>query len=491
MHFFVKKVGEAIRREGLLAARERCVVAVSGGPDSMALLQVLAQLAPTLDLFLVVAHVDHGLRPAEAEAEARLVREAAHRLGLACECGRLEVAASAREQGLSREHAARNLRYGFLVEVAARYRATKIAVAHTADDQAEEILLRLIRGTGRAGLAGMARLRDGLVVRPFLEIAKAEILRYLAAENIPYCLDSSNRQRIYLRNRIRLDLLPYLREHFNPNIGNSLRETAAILEGEEELLAGMARKAYAQVVAEEQGESAGLTIQLADFLSQPLALRRRILETACWHVGCRPTFRQIAQLLFLAGTGGEGASLHLTQGLRVIKAEGRLGFRYPQGRQAVRGNLSQAGAEEFSFCRELPGPGEYFLADIGAKVTLRLLAALPADWESQAPATLYCDAEKVGSSMSVRSCRKGDRFHPLGAPGSKKVGDFFTDRKIPVVQRNRIPILTDQEGIIAILGMRPDQRVAITPSTRRILAVSLHPVAPGENGFTEKAIHGK
>jgi tRNA(Ile)-lysidine synthase len=491
MHFFVKKIGETIRREALLVAGERCVVAVSGGPDSMALLQVLAQLAPTLDLFLVVAHVDHGLRPAEAETEARLVREAAQGLGLACECGRVEVAASAREQGLSREHAARNLRYGFLAEVAARHLATKIAVAHTADDQAEEILLRLIRGTGRAGLAGMARLRDGLMFRPFLGIAKAEILRYLAEENIPYCLDSSNQQRIYLRNRIRLDLLPYLREHFNPNIGNSLRETAAILQGEEELLAGMASQAYAQVVAEEQGEPAGLTIQLADFLLQPLALRRRILETACWHVGCRPTCRQIAQLLFLAGTGAEGASLHLAQGLRVVKAEGRLSFRYPQGRQAVRGNLSGAGTEELSFCRELPGPGEYFLADLGVKVTLRLLAPLPPDWESQAPATLYCDAGKVCFPMVVRSSQKGDRFHPLGAPGSKKVGDFFTDRKIPVAQRNRIPILTDQEGIIAILGMRPDQRAAITPSTRRILAVSLHPAATGENGFTGKAIHGK
>ena len=492
MHFFVKKVGETIRREALLVAGERCVVAVSGGPDSMALLQVLAQLAPTLDLFLVVAHVDHGLRPSEAEAEARLVQEAAQGLVLACECGRLDVVACAREQGLSREHAARNLRYGFLTEVATRYRATKIAVAHTADDQAEEILLRLIRGTGRAGLAGMARLRDGLVIRPFLEIAKAKILRYLAAENIPYCLDSSNQQRIYLRNRIRLDLLPYLQEHFNPNIGNSLRETAKILQGEEELLAGMASLAYAQVITEEEeDEPAGLTIRLAEFLSQPLALRRRILETACWQVGCRPTFRQITQLLFLTENGVEGATLHLAQGLRVVKAEGRLGFGYPRGRQAVRGNLSEAGTEELSFCRELSGPGEYFLAGVGAMVTLRLLEALPTDWESQAPAILYCDAEKVCSPIVVRSFRAGDRFHPLGAPGSKKVGDFFTDRKIPLAQRRRIPILTDQEGIIALLGLRPDQRAAIGPSTRRILAVSLHPLAAGENGFTEKAIHGK
>ena len=457
----------------------------------MALLQVLAQLAPVLGCSLVVAHVDHGLRPKEAEAEERLVREAAQSLGLACECGQMEVVACAREKGLSIEHAARNLRYGFLAEVAARHGATKIAVAHTADDQAEEILLRLIRGTGRAGLTGMAGMRDGLVIRPFLGIAKEEILRYLAEEAIPYCLDSSNRERMYLRNRIRLDLLPYLEEHFNPNIGNSLRETAAILQGEEELLAGMASQAYAQVVAEEGSEPSGLAIRVADFLRHPLAIRRRIAETACWRMGCRPTFRQIAQLLFLAETGDEGAGLHLAQGLRVVKAEGRMGFGYPQGQQAVRGNLLEADREEGFVCRELPGPGEYVLEGSGVRITLCFLAAAPEGWKDESPQTLYCDADKVSFPMTVRSVRLGDRFHPLGAPGSKKVGDFFTDQKIPVPQRRRIPILADQEGIIAILGVRPDQRAAISPSTRRILAVSLDPLPIGENGFTGKAIHGK
>ncbi|OGR00586.1 MAG: tRNA lysidine(34) synthetase TilS [Deltaproteobacteria bacterium RIFOXYD12_FULL_55_16] len=491
MHFFIKKIEKIIRSQGLIVAGERCVVAVSGGPDSMALLHALAQLASGLDLFLVVAHVDHGLRPEEAEAEARLVQEAAQTLGLVCECARVEVAACAREQGLSREHAARDLRYGFLQEVAARHRATKIAVAHTADDQAEEILLRLVRGTGRAGLAGMARLRDGLVVRPFLGIAKEEILHYLAEKNIPYCLDSSNRQRIYLRNRIRLDLLPYLQEHFNPNIGNSLRETAAILGGEEELLAQMAAQAFAQVVKETQGEPARLCLQRADFLCQPLAIQRRILEAACWRMGCRPTFKQIAQLLALAETGAEGAGLHLAQGLRVVKAEGQVCFCYPQGRRAARGNLLDTGMEEVSFARELPCPGEYWLEPAGVMISLRLLEALPEGWQAQAPEILYCDAGKVSFPLTVRSFRAGDRFWPLGAPGRKKVGDFFTDQKIPAAQRKRIPLLLDQEGLVAILGLRPDQRAAIGPETGMILAVSLHPLATGENGFTGKAGHGK
>jgi tRNA(Ile)-lysidine synthase len=491
MHFFIKKIGKTIRDKGLLAAGERCVVAVSGGPDSMALLAVLARLAPDLGVSLVVAHVDHGLRPREAEEEVLLVREAARKHGLVCECARVEVAACAREQGLSREHAARNLRYGFLEEVARRHGATKIAVAHTADDQAEGILLRLIRGTGRAGLAGMAGLRDGLVVRPFLGIAKKEILRFLADQNITSCLDSSNLKRIYLRNRIRLDLLPYLQARFNPSICISLRETAAILEAEEELLVRLAAQAYVRVVEEDQDEFAGLTIALVEFSSQPLALKRRIVESACWRMGCRPSFRQIGQLLALADTGAKGAGLHLAGGLRVMKAEGRLRFCYPRGRQAARGNLSETGREAISFAREILKPGEYLIESIGTRVELRLLEGLPPGWREQGPAILYCDAEKVSFPLEVRSFRAGDRFYPLGAPGRKKLGDFFTDQKIPADQRNRIPVLTDQKGIVAILGLRLDQRAAITPGTGKILALSLYPPAINENGFTGKMKHGK
>lgn len=491
MHFFIKKIEKVIRDQELLSAGECCVVAVSGGPDSMALLHAMAQLAPALDLSLVAAHVDHGLRPAEAKNEASLVQKAARALGLACECGSVAVAACAKEQGLSREHAARNLRYEFLEEVAARHRATKIAVAHTADDQAEEILLRLIRGTGRSGMAGMAGMRNDLVIRPFLGIAKEEILLYLAEENIAYLIDSSNLQRIYLRNRVRLDLLPYLQEHFNANIGNTLRETAAILRAEEELLAAMARQAYIQAVEEDGAEPSGLTIMLTDFFAQPLAIKRRILEAACWRMGCRPSFRQIAQLLTLTENEAEGAGLHLARGLRVVKANGRVTFCYPQGRKALRGNLAEKGTQAESFSLELTGPGDYFFEALRAIVKLRRIEVLPPGWQGQGKETLYCDAGKIHFPLVTRSFQAGDRFHPLGAPGSKKVGDFFTDQKIPLAQRKRIPILTDQEGIIAILGMRQDQRAAIGSGTKTILAVSLHPLDAGENGFTGKAIHGK
>lgn len=442
----------------------------------MALLHVLAELREASGWTLVVAHVDHGLRPDEAGAEASLVQEAARRLEVPCEQGRVMVQAHAREKGLSIEHAARDLRYGFLGQVARQYRAEKIGVAHTADDQAEEILLRLIRGTGRAGLSGMALCRNNLLIRPFLAIGKKELLAYLAARGIAFCQDSSNRQRICLRNRIRLDLLPWLKEHFNPAVERSLRERAALFQAEEELLANLARTACNSVIQKAKEPDSGLTITLAEFSRQPLALKRRILEAACWDMGCRPSFRQIEQLCHLAGAK-EGALLHLAEGLRVSRQGQGLCFCYPQGKKATRGNLGRVTAPQ-DYCVEIIGPGVYPLAVIGNVVRLEIMEATSAMGLGQGPETICLDADRLSFPLVVRPYRPGDRFLPLGAPGRKKVGDFFTDRKIPVAERWKVPVLTDCQGIVALLGLRPDQRCAVTPQTGRVLAVTLSPAAP-------------
>jgi len=335
----LRRIEKIIRNHGLLSRGGRCLVAVSGGPDSMALMRVLAALRPRLGFTLAAAHVDHGLRPGEDEAELALVQKEAAALGLACECGRLDAGGHARAQGLSVEHAARDLRHAFLAEAAERQQADKIALAHTADDQAEEVLLRLIRGTGRKGLAGMA-LRSGRLIRPFLTTEKREILRYLAIKGIPYLMDSSNLKPVYLRNRIRLELLPYLRENFNPAIDQGLRQTASVLAAEEELLAGLCGEAESRCLMVVPPEGA-LAVSLKEFRREPLAIKRRLLEAACWRMACRPSFRQLAQLLHLAEHGETGARLHLAMGLRAVREKDRLVLGYPAGRKAYRGDAEE------------------------------------------------------------------------------------------------------------------------------------------------------
>lgn len=196
MHPFEKEILAVIRQEKLLDGGEIVVVGVSGGPDSMALLHVLAALAPLLRIKVIAAHVNHGLRPDEAETEKVLVEQEARCLSVACESVAVDVPAEARKRKISIEHAARDLRYGFFADVAGKYGADRIAVAHTADDQAEEVLLRLIRGTGRTGLAGMRMIRDKTIIRPLLTIAKDTLLAYLADRKIPFSTDSSNLEKI-------------------------------------------------------------------------------------------------------------------------------------------------------------------------------------------------------------------------------------------------------------------------------------------------------
>lgn len=471
MHPLVKKVRNIIGREGLLAAGDRCLVAVSAGPDSMALLHILAVLAPEFNTSLVAAYVDHGLRPAETGAEAELVRQAARALGLPVECGKVAVRSHSAAHGLSLEHAARDLRYGYLLEVAKQYACNRLAVAHTADDQAEEVLLRLIRGTGGKGLSGMDLASPRGVIRPFLQIPKKWVLDYLAAERISFCEDSSNRERVFLRNRIRLDLLPYLAEYFNPNIRETLRRTADVLNEDEKLLEELAEAACARaLVVEDVDDLPVVHIPLNRFRAEPKAMQRRIMEKACWQMDCPPSFQHIEQLRSLACSGRDGAQIHLGRGLRVLRQGDIVSLSFPKGRQALRGDLA---AEEGRLRAFIPEPGCFTVEGLDQKITVELLADVPDREALSARGVEFLDAATVIFPLTLSSAEPGDRFHPLGAPGGKKVSDFMIDRKIPRKERWRVPVLRDANGVLALIGLRLDQRCGVGPATRSVLSIRL------------------
>jgi tRNA(Ile)-lysidine synthase len=472
MHPLLKKTLAVISRERLIAPEEKVVVGVSAGADSMALLWVLAALRPELQLTLVAAYVDHGLRPEETGREAGLVEQAAAGLGIACRIGAVDVKGEARRQKISIEHAARLLRYHFFEEVAEEVRAAKIAVAHTADDQAEEVLIRLLRGSGRAGLAGMKTLRDGRVIRPFLSVTKEEVLAFLKKKQTPWLEDSSNRERIYLRNRVRLDLLPHLAANFNPNIRNTLTRTAAILQDEEELLASLARRASERVLAiTKVADRLAIRLLLAPFCQEAKALQRRLVETACLELGHSPTFREIEQILLSATAERNGLRLHLRCGLRVHKHQDHLLFSFPQGRGARRGDLNPG--IEPTFALEIHGPGLYILPGLNRELRIEQLAEIPAASELHRQEADYLDADRFSFPLRIRSPQAGDVFQPLGAPGTKKIGDFLTDRKVPREQRWQVPVVVAGDCIVALLGLRIGQGVRLTGDTRRVLKFSL------------------
>jgi tRNA(Ile)-lysidine synthase len=312
------------------------VVAVSGGPDSMALLHLLAAARQPLQLRLAAVWIDHGLRPLETPQEKETVAAGAEQLGIPFFPRQATVAAFAAEQHLSIEHAARELRYTILRETACDCGAELIAVGHTADDQAEEVLLRLLRGSGRKGLAGMS-MRSGDLIRPLLRTSKQELLDWLAQSGIPHCFDSSNNDRKFLRNRVRHELLPFLEQHFEAGIKNALLKTADSLAADEELLAKMTAEAAARIIEEERDGK--LCLLREPFRALHPALQRRVLELLLWRMGSRAAYDHILLIIEAALTGRNRSELHLSQGLRVGIFADRLEFSYPAGQQAWRGRL--------------------------------------------------------------------------------------------------------------------------------------------------------
>jgi tRNA(Ile)-lysidine synthase len=306
----------------MLSGGETVVVAVSGGPDSMALLHLLRRLQDELHLRLRVAHVDHGLHQASA-VHAAFVRRTAAAWGVSVSVRKVRAAAAARRRRLTLEEAARALRYAALADVARRTGASHIAVAHTADDQAETVLLWMLRGAGADGLAGMPPVRphDGLrVIRPLFDLRREEVIAYLAAQRVPYRVDPTNRLRRPMRNRIRHDLLPRL-AGYNPGIKGVLHRLAAQIADDAALLAALAREASASVV---RSTSRGLAIDVARLRALPISLQRRVAAQAFADAGGNIralAFVHIERLREMASRGRPGERADLP-GVRVVMRGG-------------------------------------------------------------------------------------------------------------------------------------------------------------------------
>ncbi|WP_420208166.1 tRNA lysidine(34) synthetase TilS [Candidatus Electronema sp. JC] len=336
-----------------IRAGQGVVTAVSGGPDSMALLHLLADARRALRIELIAVWIDHGLRPLETPQERETVAAAAEQLGISFLPRQASVAVYAVEKRLSIEHAARELRYAILREAARSCGAELIAVGHTADDQAEELLLRLLRGSGRKGLAGMS-MRNGDIIRPLLRFSKQELLAWLERRGIAFCYDSSNSERKFLRNRVRHELLPFLEERFEPGIRSALLKTADSLTADEDLLEELTGKAWDETVREE---GSGLTKLLRQpFRSLRPALQRRVMEQLLWRLGSRADYEQILLLTEAALQGRNRSELHLSGGLRAGIFADRVEFSYPAGRRAWRGRLLPAPNRAPSAAPPAPAP---------------------------------------------------------------------------------------------------------------------------------------
>ena len=488
----LRQVRQAIETYNLIRPGEALVAGVSGGPDSLCLLHVLQRLAPEYGLDLHVAHLHHGLRGADADADAEFVRALASAWGLPLTVEMLDVPALARDEGLAFEEAARRARYAFLARTAAAAGARTIAVGHNADDQAETVLMHFLRGSGLAGLRGMLprtplgsyrllstaeRGTGGLpgsfdLIRPLLEVPRSEIEAYNDEHGLGPRFDRSNLDTAYFRNWLRLEVIPLLEEH-NPHLRAVLGRTARVLAGDYALIRDLLHEAWPRVVLREGQEE--IVFDLAAWRALPTGLQRSTLREAIHRL--RRSLRNInfvhvedALRVALDGTTGDRATLPqglmLTVGYELLTVAGE-----DRPRPLPDWPLLPAGSEPLA----VTVPGITPLPDSAWVLEAALLprAGLPAGWQDNPdPWRAYLDAGTVVPPLWLRTRRPGDRFRPLGMGGqAPKLADFLTNQKVPHAARDRLPLLVTAWGIAWVPGLRPDERARVGEATSEILSL--------------------
>jgi tRNA(Ile)-lysidine synthase len=451
---FVEKF---IKETGLIEPGDRILVGVSGGPDSMALLSILTELRPNWDLDLMVLHCHHGLRGAADEEEA-LVKSWARKWGCSFFRRKLPVRDFQKESGMSLQEAARELRYRTFGEYAKRKKADRVALAHTANDQAEEVLIGLIRGAGLGGLAGIP-FKRGPFIRPLIRSYRDEILNYLTERNVPFKEDLSNRDFHYLRARVRHHLFPELKK-YSPNIIAQLNQTAGLLQKDEEYIQGKVDE-LAETVISCSGDS--ISIHRSKLAELPQALSSRLIQKAVFNsMGRLRHIRAVHILSIIAVAQG-----NRKQGRLVLPD--RWSVQWEQDILRVTPAVPDPEpVKTFSF--EVDKPREVLIPETGERIVFRKLKVPPGSPLFQNDKNLArVDFDKLVWPLMIRNMHPGDRFHPLGMKGSKKVSRFFIDRKIPKILRSRIPLVLSRGEIVWIAGMEIGQSFCLDPQSSRAL----------------------
>lgn len=470
MRPLVTRVVETLERSGLAAQGDRVLVALSGGPDSVALLWLLRESLPLVGADLAgVAHLNHRLRGLESSGDEAFCRTLAGQLGLRCDVERCDIAALAASLRRSIEAVAHDVRYEFLDRARVRLGATLVATGHTADDQAETMLWHLARGAGVRGLAGIRYRRDR-VIRPLLDLSRAELEEWLGERGLAFRLDSSNQDRRFTRNRIRHHVLPTLTSAVSPRAVEALARAARLAADEDEFLEQAVTQAAKGVVLTDGKQS---RVDLAGLLALPLALRRRLIWRALeLAAGGRPVGAvHVDVVLACVGRPDTHAGRLALPGQWVTADGGALMF----APRSSAGETAEPEEDRPGFeRRSLPVPGT--LEDLGGRWTLSVSATsaetLRDAWPD-GPGQAVADAA-VGTDLFVRTRRPGDRLAPLGLGGHKKLQDLFVDRKVPRLERDSVPLVVDgQDRIIWVAGHALSRDARVTAGTTSVLLFEL------------------
>ncbi len=440
----------------MLRPADRVIVAVSGGADSVCLLHCLLDLSSGYNLQLLVAHFNHNLRGAESDEDQHFVEELCQRLGVELRTGSARIREIAQKRKGSLEEICRQSRYEFLLSLMRDGGFTKIALGHNLDDQAETVLMNVIRGAGIDGLKGIDPVRE-FYIRPLLEITRAEIIGFLQERKIPFRSDSSNLDDSFRRNSIRNSLIPEIRDKYNPAVTAALGRLAGIARMENSFLDKIAREALDRL---QPG------IKLEELRRYDPAIRHRVLKTALEELSPVQggiSHEHITAAMDIINGDDPGASVSLPYRITV-----RREYEY-----VIIGRLEAAEKKgpDYQYVIDVPGvlsvkeTGMEFRFALVEVSNVRLAGGTDGEWKA------FMDYRNVVPPLVFRNMRPGDRIQPFGMAGHKKLQDVFTDRKVPRARRRAIPVLADAESVLWVPGVVRSERMRLARETSDVLSV--------------------
>ena len=467
----ILKIKKTLADHTMIEPGDSVLLGVSGGSDSVALLRGLLKLREELGIELAVAHLNHSARGDESNMDAQFVEKLGETLDVKTFIEKVDVA---KEQAISKnsfQETARNIRLEFLQRTMSRIGANKIALGHTLDDQVETVLMNLLRGSGLKGMGGMSPVRFPYI-RPLFNCSRSDVIEFLKDKNVSYREDSSNKKMDYLRNRIRLELIPFLQKKYNPRITENLFEAAGIFRADNDWLEALEHREFERVVSKSDNNSA-LTIALESFVSLPLALKRRLIRKGIqWLKGDlrRISLVHIEDTLHLFNNSQKGKRIDLPDNVEVLCLGDRVEFkRIPETDSRIL-PCDENIVSDWVKRLKIPGDTKIEKSDLTLKAEIINPSGtgFVSDQDNQA----FLDFDKTGDNILIRFFQAGDRLQPLGMKGTKKLKSLFIDEKVPQEARSTIPILTTvNNDIIWVYGTRIADSYRVTSNTSNVLFI--------------------
>ncbi|MBN2178534.1 MAG: tRNA lysidine(34) synthetase TilS [Deltaproteobacteria bacterium] len=472
----LKRVRETIEKHGMLSYGDRVGVAVSGGPDSVALLNALIMIAPEYGIQLSVLHLNHGIRGEASDNDEAFVREEAKSKGIPFRSKSVSVPDIRKREKGSLEDISRKERYRFFEEIFQEDSLDKIALGHNLDDQAETVIIKFLRGSGMEGLRGMLPVRDGIYIRPLINVARSEIASFLEKEGIGFVRDASNESGQFLRNRIRNEMIPELRDNYNNALVDTINRTATILRIEDDFIQKTVEGILADWgISRDENE---VRIEIKKLTTLHEALRQRIIKELLEDKTSSKKgigYRHVRAVMDLAE--GENVSgvlslpFHVTVGreydtISICRNED---VRHSSGAKSRRNVFEGETTEGFS-C-QVKIPCRITVPDAEMSFCFEFVEGNEIDFSLGN--AVFIDYNKIVPPMYIRNVREGDRIQPFGMEGTKKLSDIFIDKKIPKGKRGHIPLVADEKSVLWIPQIALSQRVKITDMTEKVVKAEI------------------